>query len=143
MKGWKAKPSRHTVQGREATWDGKQKPAGRDRGSTTVVAVGVMVAAAGLVAGLGLAGRTFLVKTHADGVADLAALAAADVTRGKAAGDPCNVAKKLVEKRNEMKMSECIARFDLGKVKVTVQADLPPPFTHVKSSAVAGGPSGT
>lgn len=103
------------------------------------IAVSLMGLAAVLIAGLGLTGKVILVSARADGSADLAALAAADAARGTRPGDPCDVAKKLIE-ADGFTMDDCIARPDLGRVKVTVKAKLPAPFPAVKRSAVAGGP---
>lgn len=111
----------------------------KDRGSVPVIAISVLAFAAVLIAGLGLTGRIFLIAARADGTADLAALAAADVARGKKPGDPCDVAKKLVES-DGFRMGECIARPDLGRAKVTVKASLPKPFPILKTTAVAGAP---
>ncbi|WP_256278253.1 Rv3654c family TadE-like protein [Brevibacterium sp. HMSC063G07] len=111
----------------------------KDRGSTPVIAVSIMGIAAVLIAGLGLTGRVLLVSARADGSADLAALAAADAARGTQPGEPCDVAKKLIE-ADGFTLDDCIARPDLGRVKITVKAKLPAPFPAVKRSAVAGGP---
>lgn len=110
-----------------------------DRGSMPAIAVSLMGLAAVLIAGLGLTSKVILVSARADGSADLAALAAADAARGIRTGDPCDVAKKLIE-ADGFTMDDCIARPDLGRTKVTVKAKLPAPFPAVKRSAVAGGP---
>ncbi|MCQ9368618.1 hypothetical protein NQ038_00960 [Brevibacterium sp. 50QC2O2] len=112
---------------------------GHDRGSSTVVSIGIMLACLGLIASLGLMSRAFGAKTRADALADLVALAAADAARGRAPGEPCRVAKEMTEKRAGAKLVECIARPDLGRVTVTVQVKAPPPFPAIKSKAVAGG----
>lgn len=128
---------------RRGKWQGRGHKAPvaidrRDCGSVTVVAVGVMAGLLAFVMLLGFGGRAFAVHSRAEGTADLAALAAADAARGRAPGDPCDVAKALV-KRAEMEVSDCIARPDLGRVKVVVKARLPAPLPAVKATAVAGG----
>ena len=112
-----------------------------ERGSSTIVALGTLLACMTLMTGLGLAGKVFFATAKAEGTADMAALAAADAVRGVASGDPCTVAKKLVEK-DGAELVECIARADLGTVKVVVRADLPKPLPTVKRTAVAGEPGG-
>lgn len=94
-----------------------------------------------LMGTVGFAARSALIKAHAEGTADLAALGAADVVRGKAPGEPCEVAKEMVE-REKLVMSDCVARADLGTVKVEVKAKLPKPLKPIKVIAVAGNPRG-
>lgn len=104
-----------------------------------MVSVGITALAVALVAGVGFVAQCGFVKAHAEGTADLAALAAADVARGKAPGEPCEVAKLMIE-REDLKMGECIARPDLGSVKVEVKADMPKPVKDLTVFAVAGAP---
>ncbi|WAL39165.1 hypothetical protein BRM1_07600 [Brevibacterium sp. BRM-1] len=101
--------------------------------------VGLMVGALVLVLGVGVAGRAFFVHARADGTADLAALAAADAVRATAPGEPCEVAADLVKRRG-LALRECIARADLGTVKVVVEAKPPAPLPALRATAVAGGP---
>jgi len=100
-----------------------------------------MMGAIVLLVSVGLAGRVFLIHARVDGTADLAALAAADAVRGMAPGEPCAVARQLIE-RNDMTMKECISRPDLGTVKIVAESALPRPFGQLRASAVAGGPEG-
>lgn len=112
-----------------------------DAGSTSVAAMMIAAAAFALVAGLGLGGRAFLIHAQAAGTADLAALAAADAARGIAPGDPCEAAAATAAKA-DLKVTECIARSDLGAATVTVSAPLPAPLPAIKVKAVAGSSGG-
>jgi secretion/DNA translocation related TadE-like protein len=65
------------------------------RGSATVLVLGVcLVAFALIAAGAGL-GSALVARHRAESVADLASLAAADVLMGRAAGAPCDAARRV------------------------------------------------
>jgi len=65
------------------------------RGSATVLVLGVcLVAFALITAGAGL-GSALVARHRAESVADLASLAAADVLMGRAAGAPCDAAGRV------------------------------------------------
>ena len=113
----------------------------RERGTATVMAVALTAFALVLMGAVGFAARSALIKAHAEGTADLAALGAADAVRGKVPGEPCQVAKEMV-KREDLEMVDCVARTDLGTVKVEVRADMPKPLKAIKVTAVAGNPQG-
>ena len=77
-----------------------------ERGSGTVVAVGiiaVLVIMLGLVAVLGSVAAASIRATAA---ADLAALAAADTARGLNTGDPCTVAQQVAA-RHGVRLEAC------------------------------------
>lgn len=113
----------------------------RERGTATVMAVALTAFALVLMGAVGFAARSALIKAHAEGTADLAALGAADAARGKVPGEPCQVAKEMV-KREDLEMVDCVARADLGTVKVEVKAKMPKPLKAIKVTAVAGNPQG-
>ncbi|MDK7749155.1 hypothetical protein QP572_02130 [Brevibacterium sp. UMB10442] len=113
----------------------------RERGTATVMAVALTACALVLMGAVGFAGRSALIKAHAEGTADLAALGAADAVRGKVPGEPCKVAKEMVE-REGLDMADCVARTDLGTAKVEVKAKMPKPLKAIKVTAVAGNPQG-
>lgn len=113
----------------------------RERGTATVMAVALTAFALVLMGAVGFAARSALIKAHAEGTADLAALGAADAVRGKVPGEPCQVAKEMV-KREDLEMVDCVARTDLGTVKVEVKAEMPKPLKPIKVTAVAGNPQG-
>lgn len=113
----------------------------RERGTATVIAVALTAFALVLMGAVGFAARSALIKAHAEGTADLAALGAADAVRGKVPGEPCQVAKEMV-KREDLEMVDCVARTDLGTVKVEVKAEMPKPLKAIKVTAVAGNPQG-
>lgn len=116
-------------------------PHDRDRGSATVMGLALTVIAVVLIGLVGFAARCTFIQAHAEGTADLAALAAADAARGKAAGEPCTVAKQMIE-REGLSMGECLARTDLARVKVEVKAKMPAPIKPITAEAVAGAPEG-
>lgn len=108
-----------------------------ERGSGSVLALGivcavVVVAAGGLaLAGAGAAGA------RAAAAADLAALAAADVAAGRVAGVPCEIAD-AVARANGATLQAC----DQTGLTVTVTATTP--YLDLAASASArAGPPGT
>ena len=77
-----------------------------DRGSGTVVAVGIIAGLMVLLSLVTLLGAAAVTKTQAARASDLAALAAADTARGLHAGDPCTVAEQVAA-RNSAVLQEC------------------------------------
>ncbi|WP_349827250.1 Rv3654c family TadE-like protein [Brevibacterium litoralis] len=131
------RPTRTGTGGERPRGRGRAGRRGCDQGAATPVALFLAVGSLSLVAGLGLAGQSFLAHARADGTADLAALAAADAGRGLLPGSPCETARDLVEREGGT-MVECIADAVVGTAVVTVEIDLPPPLTVVRARAVAG-----
>lgn len=106
-----------------------------ERGSGSVLALGILcavvvVAAGGLaLAGAGAAGA------RAAAAADLAALAAADVAAGRAGGVPCDIAD-AVARANGATLHAC----DQTGLTVTVTATTPYLALAASASARAGPP---
>ena len=130
-----------SVAGMWSARSARQESGMRERGTATVMAVALTAFALVLMGAVGFAARSALIKAHAEGTADLAALGAADAVRGKVPGEPCQVAKEMV-KREDLEMVDCVARTDLGTVKVEVKAEMPKPLKAIKVTAVAGNPQG-
>lgn len=68
------------------------QPPCRERGSGTVLAVGLALTVMAVMAVVLLFAQAAVFASRAASAADLAALAAADALRGITEGDPCNVA---------------------------------------------------
>jgi secretion/DNA translocation related TadE-like protein len=68
-----------------------------DRGSATVLALGICLAALLLVVTVAGLGSAVAARHRAESVADLASLAGADVALGRAGGVPCDAARRVVE----------------------------------------------
>lgn len=98
-----------------------------EQGSGTVLAAGVAMAMLLLtVMVLGL-GKATTAAARAATAADLSALAAADVHRGLAGGEACQVAAEVAAIHGAL-LVECIASGDLSvQVTVTVETALPWP----------------
>jgi secretion/DNA translocation related TadE-like protein len=71
-----------------------RRPAGDD-GAGTVLVLAVVLAALLLATAVAVLGTAVVARHRAAGVADLAALAAADVLLGRTAGDPCAAAASV------------------------------------------------
>ena len=71
-----------------------------EQGSGTVLAAGLALVMAFLLAGIVLLVQAQVAGSRAATAADLAALAGADAARGLAAGDPCQVAADIVTRHN-------------------------------------------
>lgn len=112
-----------------------------DEGSSTVPAVGIAGAAVALALMVGTIGQGLGARARADAAADLAAIAAVQT----AGGDACAVAAEVAQ-RNGTRVIECIARPDLGKATVTVEAPLGVRIPGqdedlaIEATAVAGRP---
>ena len=81
----------------------------------------VLVAGAGAV-GMGAIAGAAGVAQAVSGVADNAALAAADVAMGVVAGDPCAVASRIVQATGA-RLAQCQVSDDSAGVAVTVVVD--------------------
>jgi secretion/DNA translocation related TadE-like protein len=68
-----------------------------ERGSATILALGVCLAAFLLVVAVAGVGSAVTARHRAESVADLASLAGADVALGRAGGTPCVAARRVVE----------------------------------------------
>lgn len=77
-----------------------------DRGSASVLVVGVCLLALVLATGAGAVGSAVIARHQAQAAADLAALAAADVLLGRSPGPPCVVAA-AVASRNGAELDQC------------------------------------
>lgn len=117
-----------------------------ERGAGTVLAAGVamaMLLLTSLVLGLGQAA---VAAGRAATAADLSALAAADVHRGLATGNACQVAANVAA-QHRAQLRECTLAADLSvQVTVAVATALPWPATGMAragpppDSALPGGP---
>ncbi|NLS11007.1 hypothetical protein HGQ17_13580 [Nesterenkonia sp. MY13] len=91
-----------------------------DRGSGTVVAVGIIAVLILLLALVAVLGAVAVATTHATRAADLAALAGADTARGLNTGDPCTVAGQVAA-RNGVELESCSVGGEYPtEVRVTV-----------------------
>lgn len=106
-----------------------------ERGSATVLSIGVLAAMAVLASGVATLAAAVEVKHRVSSAADLAALAAADVASGRRAGTPCSEAER-VAKANRARLSDCSVQ---GAV-VTVTASGALLGFGVTSDARAGPP---
>jgi secretion/DNA translocation related TadE-like protein len=107
-------------------------PAGsqqRDEGAGTVLALGLVALLASLVLACVALGAVVVARHRAASAADLAALAGADRTLGRAAGAPCSAAR-TVARVNGGVLSKCSVTAD-GTVSVVVQVRLPPPWDRL------------
>lgn len=98
-----------------------------ERGSGTVLALGIITVLMILLALISLLGAAAVAKTQAVRAADLAALAAADTARGLSSGDPCTVAERVVA-RNGAVLAECVVGGEFPtEVTVSVTRGFDPP----------------
>lgn len=77
-----------------------------ERGSGTVVAIGIIAVLMVLLALVSVLGTAAAAKAQAVRAADLSALAAADTARGLNTGDPCSVAEQVAT-RNGAELENC------------------------------------
>lgn len=89
-----------------------------ERGSGTVLAVGIISALMVLIAVIHVVTAAAVAGAQAARAADLAALAAADIARGLSTGDPCTVAEQVTS-RNNAALQDCTVGGDQGN-EVTV-----------------------
>jgi secretion/DNA translocation related TadE-like protein len=99
-----------------------------ERGSGTIVALGLIAALMTLLALVVILGAAAAAKTQAGRASDLAALAAADTARGLNSGDPCTVAEQVAE-RNGSVLAECAVGGEFPtEVTVTVAREVDSPL---------------
>lgn len=103
----------------------------------TNIVVGLCSMILVLVTAIGGLSQAFAAHSTAQSAADLAVLAAADAVRGLAAGEPCDVAKK-VAKRNGAVVNDCRASMSEQSAYVQVEVEIPGPLPKVEEKAVAG-----
>ena len=108
---------------------------GDDRGSGTVLAIGVLGAVVAFVVAVVPVGSLLVAHQLASAVADASALAAADTASGRVPGISCDAAARTAE-RNRTRLIECAV--DSLIASVTVAA--PSPWGDVTVSARAGPP---
>ncbi|TLP71824.1 Rv3654c family TadE-like protein [Nesterenkonia sphaerica] len=91
-----------------------------ERGSGTIVALGVIASLMVVMALVVVLGAAAAAKAQAHRASDLAALAAADTARGLNVGDPCTVAEQVAA-RNSAVLAECVVGGEFPtEVTVTV-----------------------
>lgn len=108
-----------------------------DRGAATVVTVGLMGAIVALTAMVLPLYSVLVVRQSVAAAADAAALAAADVAVGRAAGSPCEVAARVAA-ANGASITSC----ELDGLVATVTAARPVLVFAVTATATAGPPRG-
>jgi secretion/DNA translocation related TadE-like protein len=92
-----------------------------DKGSGTVLAIGLIGAAATLFVATALLANIWLHKLQLQQAADSAAISAADSLRGLSTGFPCDVARQIAD-LNMAKLVECrIVGFEVY-IKVRIHA---------------------
>ncbi|MDO5618561.1 Rv3654c family TadE-like protein [Kocuria sp.] len=118
-------------------------PSDADSGAGTVFALSTILVAIFLLGVVLLVGQAAIVKHRAGNVADLSALAAADVARGLMPGDPCDMARRVAES-NDAELLECaLVEPELTTVDVQVGVDLTgvlAPLGQAKNISRAGPP---
>lgn len=114
------------------------------RGSSTVAATALVIAALLLAAGVLAWSAVTRAAMQAASAADLSALAAADTARGLRAGDPCPAAG-LLASANEARLESCVIEADGTTVRVQVSvaitfSALGIEFPAASAQARAGAP---
>lgn len=104
-----------------------------DDGSGTVLAVGLVAVLAMLVLATTTLGAAVVARHRAATAADLAALAAADRTTGRASGPACLAAREVAATNNAA-LTGCTVDPD-GSVTVTVQVSLPGSLRRLGSAS--------
>jgi len=112
----------------------------RERGSGTVLAVGLALALLFLLAGTVLLVQAQVAGSRAATAADLAALAGADVARGLAAGDPCQVALDVVARHGARLVSCTVEGLPGTMVEVRTAITVPGIPWQAAGRARAGPP---
>ncbi|AJT43067.1 hypothetical protein UM93_11240 [Psychromicrobium lacuslunae] len=115
------------------------------RGSGTVLAIGLGIAAMVLICALSLLSQAVSGYQRAASAADLAALAAADAARGLSPGEPCQVADSVASRHGAV-LNFCEVQgpmFDTVRVSASVQFSAPLSvfYQQVTVQARAGPPS--
>ncbi|MFF1877328.1 Rv3654c family TadE-like protein [Leifsonia sp. NPDC058230] len=106
-----------------------------ERGSATVLALGIVAALVCLSGGAIAAAGAAVAKQRVAGTADLAALAAADVASGALPGSPCSEAERVV-RANGARLGAC----EVDGAVATVTASLSYLGFGVEVGARAGPP---
>ena len=114
------------------------------RGSSTVAATALVIAALLLAAGILAWSAVTRAAMQAASAADLAALAAADTARGLRVGDPC-AAAGLLASANDARLDSCAIEADGTTVRVQVSvamtfSALGMEFPAASAQARAGAP---
>jgi secretion/DNA translocation related TadE-like protein len=96
---------------------------GDDTGSSTILVLGICLGAFVLVLVLVGLGSAVIARHRASSAADLAALAAADVRVGRAAGAACDAAQHVVRlrARDGLRLTSCHTEGRTGEVSVTAR----------------------
>jgi secretion/DNA translocation related TadE-like protein len=120
---------------------GTGRRASCDSGSGTVLALGLVAVLASLVLVCAALGAAIVARHRAAAAADLAALAAADRSLGRAPGVPCAVAGEVTQ-ANDARLTGCRVDGD-GSVIVRVRVRLPAPWARlgVAEAAARAGSS--
>jgi secretion/DNA translocation related TadE-like protein len=108
----------------------------REDGAGTVLALGLVALVVALVLAVAGVGEAVVARHRAAGAADLAALAGADRSSGRAPGLPCPAAAETA-RRNGASLVSCVVASD-GSVTVRASCRLPRPWRRMGvASAVA------
>ncbi|HLS25809.1 MAG TPA: Rv3654c family TadE-like protein [Beutenbergiaceae bacterium] len=111
-----------------------------DRGSVTVLFVGIIAAAVLLALALGALGRATHAQAHAQGVADLAALAAAREL-ADSGGPACAVAQQVVA-GHQAQLVTCQTEGLLVMLEVAVSTEPLPGWVTTARAGARAGPVG-
>jgi secretion/DNA translocation related TadE-like protein len=98
-----------------------------DEGAGTVLVLGLVAVVTVLAAALALLGQAASARHRAEAAADLAALAAADVVLGRAAGEPCTRARRVAT---------------AGRARLTACQVLPDGSVRVETTTTPSGAAG-
>lgn len=117
-----------------------RRPAGCDRGSVSVLMVGVIAVVLALAVVLGALARTAAAQAQAQGAADLAALAAARELAQRGAS-PCPVAQRVAS-RHQARLVDCRTDGPLVRVEVVVSVPALPGWRSDAHAVARAGPVG-
>jgi secretion/DNA translocation related TadE-like protein len=140
-------PTRRTTDRRwRASENGAARRRRHDRGAGTVLAIGLLSAAAILALGLSTVGQVIVARHRASAAADLAALAAARTANASsaatAAAEPCPVAREVAA-ANGARLTSCVLDAS-GVVSVSAQTDTNAALGVFRATAKArAGPADT
>lgn len=98
----------------------EQRSTSADRGSASVLAVGVVLIGLVLSTGSAAVGAAVVARHRAEAAADLGALAAADVLLARASGTPCGAAAAVVSAQGAVLVGCAVDRGD-AVVRTTVR----------------------
>jgi secretion/DNA translocation related TadE-like protein len=125
-----------TGAGAGGTRPGRQNAAaGDERGSGSVLAIGVLGAVVAFAVAVVPVGSLLVAHQMASAAADAAALAAADTASGRVPGISCDAASRTAE-HNQARVTECT----VDSLIATVSVAVPSPWGDVIVSARAGPP---